>query len=159
MRGSARQHAPCPSTRVPIIGDPVGEVVLRSISWFSVRIRSQRFFPRSALPFLVMTDGAFVTWCSFWQTLLTGWSVSYLRLLIYLPPLHRTRDGLLCFAGAIFVLTEFLLRIKFQTFWLLPSDLRPYINALLIFILALVSQILFYNFILYKNVKKMQSMR
>jgi hypothetical protein len=65
----------------------------------------------------------------------------------------------LCFAGAIFVLTEFWLRIKFQTFLLFPTDLRPYFNALLVFILALVSHILFYNLILFKNIKKMQSMK
>ena len=65
----------------------------------------------------------------------------------------------LCFAGAMFVLTEFWFRIKIQTFLLFPSDLRPYIAALLICLLALISHILFYNLILYKNLKKMQSIK
>ena len=39
MRGSERQFAPYPSTGVPIIGDPIGEVVLKYISWSRVRIR------------------------------------------------------------------------------------------------------------------------
>src|SRR5260370_40889085 len=87
LRGSVRQYAPCPSTRVPIIGDPVGEVVLRSISWFRVRIRSPNIFlPRSAQPFLVMTDGAFVA-LVFVLSNLVDWLVSLISPLAYLPVL------------------------------------------------------------------------
>jgi hypothetical protein len=93
LRGSVRQHAPCPSTRVPIIGDPVGEVVLRSISWFRVRISSPNIFlPRSAQPFLVMTDGAFVA-LVFVLSHLVDWLVSLISPLAYLPPAFTQNSG------------------------------------------------------------------
>jgi hypothetical protein len=65
----------------------------------------------------------------------------------------------LCFAGAVFVLTEFWLNIHLSTLLSPPSDFRPYIIAVLIFIFALISHILFYKFTLYNSLKHMYKIR
>src|SRR6266700_3815920 len=53
---------------------------------------SQHFCPRSAQPFLVMTDGAFVA-LVFVLSNLVDWLVSLISLLAYLPPAFTQNSG------------------------------------------------------------------
>src|SRR6266567_8445674 len=53
---------------------------------------SQHFFPRSAQPFLVMTDGAFVA-LVFVLSNLVDWLVSLISPLAYLPPAFTQNSG------------------------------------------------------------------
>jgi hypothetical protein len=53
---------------------------------------SQHFFPRSAQPFLVMTDGAFVA-LVFVVSNLVDWLVSLISPLAYLPPTFTQNSG------------------------------------------------------------------
>ncbi len=66
---------------------------------------SQHFFPRSAQPFLVMTDGAFVA-LVFVLSNLVDWLVSLISPLAYLPPAFTQNSGWRPIDGIVFATSK-----------------------------------------------------
>lgn len=85
------------------------------------------------------------------------YSVPYVYVYI-LFSLSAILDSL-CFAVAAFVLTEYWLNIHLNSLFSSPSDFRPYLIAILVCIIALISHIQFYRVIFYKNLKHLQEMQ